>query len=246
MSKSEATLGLLNPDFTVKKTNRRRNTGCQFFIMGIATTLSVASLAIAIYQAASSHRTVHITSEHGAKAWPLPPPHEEVTKVARYVVHTSEWASIATISTALPIEGFPFANIISISDGPVNESSGTPYMYMTRMDLSGKDLLKDARATLSFSEAQSDYCKNQGYDPEDPRCARVLLSGQIIELKRGTAEASLAQNALFSRHPVMATWPAGHNFFFAKLNITHIYVLDFFGGAFEADVDEYFKTDPFA
>lgn len=244
MTKGEAFHSLLEPDLPVK--TRRRSTGCQFFIMGIATALSLASLALAVYQATSTHQSVHAISEGVVSAWPTPPPHEQVTKVARYVVHTSAWASIATISTALPIQGFPFANIISVCDGPVNKSSGVPYMYMTRFDLSGKDLLSNDKATLSFSEAQSDYCSKEDFDPEDPRCARVLLTGHIIELKNGTTEANFAQNALFSRHPIMKSWPSDHHFFFAKMDIVHIYVLDYFGGPSEVNVDEYFKTDPFA
>ena len=47
-----------------------------------------------------------------------------------------DWASIATISN----NSFPLANLKSISDGPIDNSSGIPYFYMTPWDLSGHDL----------------------------------------------------------------------------------------------------------
>lgn len=33
-----------------------------------------------------------------------------------------------------------------------------------------------------------------------------------------------------------------HKFFFAKMNIMNIYVLDFFGGAAKVDINEYFSA----
>ena len=55
-----------------------------------------------------------------------------------------------------------------------------------------------------------------------------------------------AKKALFSRHPVMPDWPKNHGWFFAKLNITNVIVLDFFGGAITVPLEDYFnaKVDP--
>lgn len=69
---------------------------------------------------------------------------------------------MATISTRSPTTGYPFANIFSVrcvdcilylspltylslfsyfvSDGTPSNSSGVPYMYMTPLDVSVKDL----------------------------------------------------------------------------------------------------------
>ncbi|MPC45175.1 Protein CREG1 [Portunus trituberculatus] len=134
--------------------------------------------------------------------------------------------------------------ILSVSDGPVDKSSGTPYAYITRLDLCGKDLLTDDRASLAVSEAQSDYCKKVDLDPEDPRCARVLLSGTVEEVKNGTSEAEFAKEALFSRHPVMKTWPQkNHNWIFVKMNIKNIYVFDYFGGVRNVAVEDYYNAE---
>lgn len=55
-------------------------------------------------------------------------------------------------------------------------------------------------------------------------------------------EADYAKNSLFLRHPEMKTWPSSHNWFFAKLNITNIWVLDYFGGPKVVTPEEYFNV----
>ncbi|KAK3884089.1 hypothetical protein Pcinc_011625 [Petrolisthes cinctipes] len=246
--KDELLYNMENRDVEIPQPRLKRGGVSRPFLFGFATALCLVylmDLGFEAYKFATLRETVQVASGELQTSWPPPPPHTEVARVARYVVHISDWASLATISTAAPIKGFPFANTASVSDGPVGLSSGTPYFYISNLDFTGRDLLTDARTTVSLSEAQSDYCHTSGFDPEDPRCARILLSGSIVEVKNGTEEATFARTALFSRHPVMETWPTGHHFFFAKLNISHIYVLDFFGGASDVSVQDYYKATPF-
>ena len=73
--------------------------------------------------------------------------------------------------------GQPFANIISYNEGFVNESTGVLYFFITDMDQSMQDIKAHNYTSLSFSEYQTDYCTDQKFDPEDPRCARLVLSG---------------------------------------------------------------------
>ncbi|CAL8142107.1 unnamed protein product [Orchesella dallaii] len=169
-----------------------------------------------------------------------PPPHELVAKMARYIVHNSNWTSLATISTMSPVRGYPFVNIFSLSDGPANNSSGIPYLYLTPLDISVTDLESDSRTSLTMSLAQSDYCRQQQYDPEDPRCAHVILSGSIQPITQKD-EITFARNAMFSKHPDMTAWPKDHGWFFAKLDIKNIVVLDYFGGAKTVNLDDYFN-----
>ena len=80
------------------------------------------------------------------------------------------------------------------------------------------------------------------YDPEDPRCAHVILTGSFVKLNPGSEEEQFAKEALFSRHPIMPDWPDGHHWFFAKLDISNILILDFFGGAVTVPVQDYFNA----
>ncbi|XP_077370369.1 protein CREG1 [Festucalex cinctus] len=170
------------------------------------------------------------------------PPHDQVARVARFVAHQCDWASLATISSHKPVVGQPFSNVFSVSDGPPGSSSGVPYMYLTRMEISVQDLEVNQQASLSMSLAQTDYCRQQGYDPQSPLCAHIILSGSMLEVN-GT-EAEFAKKALFTRHPEMIDWPTDHNWFFAKFNITQVWVLDYFGGVKTVSPDEYYQASP--
>ena len=35
-----------------------------------------------------------------------------------------------------------------------------------------------------MSLAQSDYCHKHNYDPEDPRCAHIILTGRVQQVKK--------------------------------------------------------------
>ncbi|XP_016378840.1 protein CREG2-like isoform X1 [Sinocyclocheilus rhinocerous] len=172
-----------------------------------------------------------------------PPPHEETAKVARYMAHYSDWGHLATISTQEQIKGLPFGNVFSVSDGPADNSTGVPYFYVTPMDNTVMDLRSFPFASLTFSEAEGDFCRKQVYDPEDPRCARLTLTGKMVEV--GPEELDFAKEAMFSRHPVMKKWPPGHNWFFMKLVLQQVWLQDWVGGVSVIPLEEYFKATPF-
>merc|ERR1719244_70888 len=159
-----------------------------------------------------------------------PPPHEQAARMARYILHQSDWTSMATLSSRANFSGYPTANVFSVSDGPTNNSSGTPYFYLSAWELSVHDLAKNNRASITMSLAQGQYCKVNAIDPEDPTCAHVIFTGRIIFLKDGQQEADFARKALLTRPPAMEGWPKGHEWSFAKLEIEDIMLLDYYGG----------------
>ncbi|CAG9769562.1 unnamed protein product [Ceutorhynchus assimilis] len=171
-----------------------------------------------------------------------PPPHNNVALMARYIIHNSNWLSLATISTRDSIKGFPFVSLKSLSDGPMDNSTGTPYLYMTNMDVSGKDVLVNNNVTIMATLAASSYCDNKEYDPQDPRCAKVIISGRLLKVNNSTSEYDFAIDSLFERHPAMKDWPAGHEFYVAKIELQQILVLDYFGGIKEVTPTDYFNA----
>ncbi|XP_066583031.1 protein CREG1 [Prorops nasuta] len=159
-----------------------------------------------------------------------PPPINKVALMARYIVNQADWTSVATISTRKDTKNFPTNNVISFSDGPLGNGSGIPYMYLTPLDFTAQDVSKDNRATLLMSLAEGDYCKQKDWDPMDPRCARVIMTGKIVPVNPTSPEIQIARDAVFERHPWLAHMPANHHFYFAKLRIMSIALLDTFGG----------------
>jgi len=172
-----------------------------------------------------------------------PPQPSQAALMARYVMHNSDWVSISTTSTLPSVKTYPFVSLESVSDGPVSKGTGIPYLYITTLDLSAKDIEHDNRCTVLASLAQSKYCKSENLDPEDPRCARVMLTGHLLKVDNTTAEFVFAQNALYSRHPAMKNWPTGHNFYFAKVDIEQVALFDYFGGVKFIPVEAYFYAN---
>ena len=49
---------------------------------------------------------------------------------------------------------FLLKNVCSLSDGPVGESTGTPYIYATPLEISFHDLKVNPQASITMSLAQ--------------------------------------------------------------------------------------------
>lgn len=183
--------------------------------------------------------------------------------LARWMVHTLDWGVLTTINSRLSTKqdtattAMPFGNVYSFVDGPCDSNAtisvGTPYFYGTYMDQSLQDMKRNPSASLTLSEASVasvcgaealEACRilrvatNSG-DPENPVCARLTLSGMLVEVDAQTAEFKEMQAAFFERHTQMQDWPVHHNWVILKLVIQDIWLIDYFGGASILDVDEY-------
>ena len=88
-----------------------------------------------------------------------------------------DWAVISTISSQ--DKEMAFGSPRSVSDGPVNNGTGVPYIYISEADPLSKNLQQNPKASFSFSEAQTDYCVGKKWDTEDPRCARLTIFGEV-------------------------------------------------------------------
>jgi len=157
---------------------------------------------------------------------------------ARWLAHQSRWGSIAT--TSVHLNGTAFGNAISMADGTRDKSTGIPYFYVSDLDTSMQDLRRYPECTLTLSEAAVD-CAQRKLDPEDPRCVRLSLTGTMANVTDAD-ELKFAKQALFATHPVMQDWPASHDFHVTKLEITHIWLIDFFGGATNIAPKDYFAV----
>ncbi|XP_065156336.1 protein CREG1-like [Atheta coriaria] len=173
----------------------------------------------------------------------IPKPSEKA-KMGRYIIHNVDWISIATISTLDQIKSYPFVNLKSVADGPAKNGTGIPYLLMTDLDLSGRDVKVDNRVTVLASLAEVAYCSKKEYDPQDPRCGRLIITGKLLQIPIGTDEFRFAHTALITKHPVMASWEKVHKFYLAKIDIEQVCVLDYFGGASFVPVDEYLQVSP--
>lgn len=173
-----------------------------------------------------------------------PPPHTDYARVARWLVHNSEWMSTGTISTLPSIEGFPMVNVISMADSQKGaKSTGSIYFYLVMLDFTAQDLSKKNQMTALFSMDQNLYCTQRNIDPMEPTCARIMISGEVLRVEKGTDEFNFAASSMTDHHPASANWIDAHDFFLCKLNISQIVVLDWYGGPHFVDIQDYYKAN---
>lgn len=183
-----------------------------------------------------------------------PPPHGQYAKVARWMVQNLNYGVLSTTSARSEAStvGDPFGNPYSFAD-----SEGIPYFYASDLDASMVDIFTasepSTRVSFAMSEAQLTgkasvkACEIGGLlnpfgDPENPPCARLVLSGNFVRLAANSTEEATAKAALFERHPSFANFPSDHGFFAAKLEIDGIWLIDFYGGAPTVTPEEYFAA----
>lgn len=172
-----------------------------------------------------------------------PPPVYQKANTARWMVNSSTWGVISTISTRKGMEGSPFGNPNSIAD-----VGGIPYFFVSALDQSMTDIYSDSRVSLTLSEAQGvsenaaactiSYPNGAG-DPESPVCSRLVISGTFVNIS-GTDEEATASKALFAKHPAMSAWPTDHDWFVGKISIVDIWLIDIYGGASIIAAEDYY------
>ncbi|NXD07509.1 CREG2 protein, partial [Nothocercus nigrocapillus] len=134
------------------------------------------------------------------------------------------------------IQGMPYGNCLLVSDGPINNSTGIPFFYVTPKDKTVADLLKNPVASLTLPEMDGNFCRKNVIDPEDPRCTRLTLTGQMVTVP--PEEVEFAKQAMFSRHPVIRKWPRNYEWFYLKMNIEHIWLQSWYGEVSTITVEE--------
>ena len=184
-----------------------------------------------------------------------PPDYTDKAGTARWMAHTLNWGVLATASVHLGNK-FPFSNANSHADA----GDGRIFFYTSSMDTSMQDVAADPRVSFTLSEAQkpgmcmigtknvtaiaasSFKVSDAPPDPEDPTCARLTFSGTFR--KTNASETPAAKAALFARHPQMKAWPSSHEFYFATIDISAIWLIDYYGGAADIKPEDYYAHAP--
>ncbi|CAN0857519.1 Protein CREG1, partial [Linum grandiflorum] len=67
-------------------------------------------------------------------------------------------------------------NVASFSDGEPGKGTGVPYFYLTILDPTPTNAMKDPRSSFTISEYPLGTCGK--VDPENPTCAKITLTGK--------------------------------------------------------------------
>ncbi|XP_056688919.1 uncharacterized protein [Spinacia oleracea] len=81
-------------------------------------------------------------------------------------------------------------NVVAFSDGIPGKSAGIPYFYLTTLDPTAANALKDQRSSFTISEYPIGTCGET--DPENPTCAKVTLTGKLKLVDADSEEAGFA------------------------------------------------------
>merc|ERR1719313_989962 len=175
---------------------------------------------------------------------------------ARKMVKSLTWGVLSTTSTRTQgtSMGASFGNPYSFAD-----VAGVPYFYASDMDASMIDLFgsegagASARASLALSHASlmldngtaaEAACRiGDGLgDPENPPCARLVISGTMTKVQTGSAEDEAARAALFERHASFKNYPKDHGFYVAKMTLDGVWLISAYGGAAILRPEDYFAA----
>jgi hypothetical protein len=180
-----------------------------------------------------------------------PPKTSDHPGFARWIATSLTWGVLSTTSTRSEgsTKGDAFGNPYSFAD-----VDGVPYFYASGMDASMVDLFgsdaSTSRGTLSLTEASSleevAVCKIGHLlgDPENPPCARLVLSGSLAKVAAGSDEETAAKKALFAKHPSFKMYPPGHAFYVVKMEVDGVWLIDAYGGAATPSAKEYLDYKP--
>ncbi|KAL3629261.1 hypothetical protein CASFOL_026483 [Castilleja foliolosa] len=170
---------------------------------------------------------------------PKPRPDDD-SAFARWLVSQSSWGILRNENTiSSEWGGAPFGNVVSFSDGLPDKGKGIPYFYLTTLDPTARDALKDHRSSLALSEYSLGTCGNT--NPQFPTCAKITLVGKL-KLIEVTKEAESAWYVLSAKHPEMKSWPKSHSFQVYKLDIENIFMINGYDGPKLITVEQYLKT----
>uniref|UniRef100_A0A8C0HLR7 Cellular repressor of E1A stimulated genes 2 n=1 Tax=Buteo japonicus TaxID=224669 RepID=A0A8C0HLR7_9AVES len=123
-------------------------------------------------------------------------------------------------------------------DGPVNNSTGIPFFYVTPKDNTVADLLKNPVASLTLPEVYPPTTTFSGNRVIRTKCWVPTFS--ILHLFL----ALTISYKLLLRHPVVRKWPRSYEWFFMKMNIEHIWLQSWYGEVSAIAVEEYLKAVP--
>ncbi|KAE8625458.1 hypothetical protein XENTR_v10006279 [Xenopus tropicalis] len=165
--------------------------------------------------------------------------HQKMARSARVLAHHSKWGFLATVSTQDLIVGVPFGHVLLISDGPIDNGTGDPFIYASPKASFISDLLKNPVASLTIADLDADVCKSIT-EEDDPQTAVLTLTGQMVTVQ--PEEVDFAKKALFSRHPVMRKLSPIAGWLLMKMKTEHVHVTDCYGKAFTIKMEDYYRA----
>mmetsp|Transcript_22527 Transcript_22527/g.25176 ORF Transcript_22527/g.25176 Transcript_22527/m.25176 type:complete len:474 (+) Transcript_22527:11-1432(+) len=176
-----------------------------------------------------------------------------IAEEARWLVNVGNWGVFSyftnkkTIGTATADNDDSKQQQLRSAAISYSDNNGRIFFY-----LMGKQNAKDVTLTLSeaalapisnFAGAACGSDTDIKKDPEDPRCAKLSLQGNLSPCA-DELTCQIGKKALMDRHPEMKHWPVGHHFSVHELTIYDAWLISNYGGGSIIQIDDYLSAFP--
>jgi len=160
---------------------------------------------------------------------------------ARWLVSHTNWGTLQWLEA---VEGDEDAGAVAQSMvASYGESDGRIFYYLPSIDFEFKGSLTLSEAAVDPSQFDGAKCGPDGaLDPEDPRCAKLTISGTISPCGDDTKEFGL--QTLYASHPQMESWPEDHGFIVHEMQIEQLWMIANYGGGGFLAPQEYTTAEP--
>jgi len=152
---------------------------------------------------------------------------------ARWLVKESLWGTLSWLEDET-------ASAMVTSFG---ETDGRLFFYLPVNIPQFKAALTLSEAALDTSQFEGAKCGPDGdLDPEDPRCAKLTISGTMKPVDDDKYKFGL--DTLYAKHPQMESWPADHGFVVYEMHIDDLWMIANYGGGGSFSATDFLASDP--
>lgn len=180
------------------------------------------------------------------------PSKDQPASLARWLLHESDYGVLSTVcvdplgwNAGCAFPGGPITDVASVADGNGSEhSEGVPRFLFPLMDHTGRNLQKDNRVSITFSEMALGTCPKTGpgSTAEDPYCARLSIGGTLSRIEnKSDPQYVTSMEYLLATHPFMKEWikKGDHGFAPYVMTMSSIAFLYEYGGTMNMSVGEF-------
>lgn len=152
---------------------------------------------------------------------------------ARWLVQESLWGTLSWLEDET-------ASAMVTSYG---ESDGRIFCYLPINIPEFKAAITLSEAALNTTQFEGAKCgPNGNLDPEDPRCAKLTISGNMKPVEEDTKQFGL--DTLYAKHPQMENWPADHGFIVYEMHIDSLWMIANYGGGGYFTAEDFLESQP--
>lgn len=180
-----------------------------------------------------------------------PPSFGEVNNagVARWMAEEAPWGTLTTSTNPFNTnqEKDLFAGVSPFATS--SEDGRIFFFLMNDTHLHGSALtVSQAAMTPGLFPVAGCGSMDSAVDAQDPRCAKITYQGSIhpcsAEHSVGANCDEIGRKVLFDKYPVMAEFPADHNFRVHEFAVDSIWMIANFGGGGNVTPEEYHQASP--